>query len=288
MTNLKSTLSIYNFSSLPLFLSHCFKTEKQKTPSLTVKDWADQIGFDSPDVLVSILKGKSPVKMKLADLLRQGLNLDASEFNYLKALILNSYFKSEEEKAAFEVLLSQYRPQSSLATVIRVDDGSVFSSWLDSAIVEMTKLQDFRLSEDQIEKRLRKKVSKEVLNERIQKLKEVGLLEETGDGNLKAIQAAISTTTDYPIASVQKYYTEVSQLAAEASVLPTGEREFQCFSMAMNSKELLLVKTMLRDVRARLENSAGSSPDSQQVYQINLQCFPVTHGESENAIVQDR
>ncbi len=278
----KTVRSIYTYLNLSQFLSDRFDAEKQKDSLLTVKAWAARVGFDSPDAFINILKGKSSLKMKLAVVFEKGLNLDASEFNYFKALILYSNLKLDEEKKVLEVLLTQYRPKSSEEAVVRVNDGTIFSSWLDGAILEMGKLQNVQTSEIEIESRLRKKVTKELLNERIVKLCEAGLLKRSQDGSLKTIHDSVSTTTDYPIPSVQKYYSEVSQLAMEAATLPAKEREFQCFSMAMNKEDLTFIKTMIRDFRTRVENSVSGN-DLQDVYQINLQCFPVTHEETKVA-----
>lgn len=280
--NSKSTRSIYTYLKLSQFLSDRFRTEKQNDPSLTIKTWATKIGFSSSHVLINILKGKTLIKMKLAEIFERGLGLDASEFNYFKALILYANLKIDEEKRVFEVLLTQYRPQSSESAVVRVDDGSIYSSWLDGTILEMSKLNHFQMSEAEIEKRLRKKVTKEMLNGRIEKLTQLGLLSASLDGSLKALHDSVSTSTDHPIASIQSYYSEVSQLAIEASALPVDEREFQCFSLAMNKEDLTFVKTMIRDLRSRVENSIGGQK-LQNVYQINLQCFPVTHDEIESS-----
>lgn len=265
--------SIYSYLNVSQFLSDQFEALKRENPRLTSKMWASQIGFKSSQALVDILKGKAAVKMSMVSLFEKALNLDKAQLNYFRSLVLYSNLKSKEEKDVLESLLSQYKPVSN-EPVIRINDGSIYSSWLDGAILEMGRLKNFKMSETQISKCLRKKVHDEVLKDRIQKLAQAGLLKSEDDGSFKITRAKVTTSSDMPIESIEKYYSEVTELAREAVRLPVHDREFQCFSMALNPANLPIIKTMVRDFRSRLAKIGGCE-NSSTVYQVNLQCFPL-------------
>jgi uncharacterized protein (TIGR02147 family) len=86
----------------------------------------------------------------------------------------------------------------------------------------------------------------------------------------------MQSLNDIAIPNVHQYYHDVFSLALEAIASPVDQREFQCFNLILNSHQLIKYKQMVREFRKKLLEEFKSEAETNTLYQVNLQLFPVT------------
>jgi uncharacterized protein (TIGR02147 family) len=89
-------LNIYVYDSALAYLIDFYKQLKSTTDS-SLKEWVEKMGFESPSLMMDLLKKKRPLKLKFADNLARGMGLDKIESTYFKTLIQIEKSNPEEK-----------------------------------------------------------------------------------------------------------------------------------------------------------------------------------------------
>lgn len=260
---------IYDYSDVIVYLTACFVHRKEQEPGFTTKAWSEEMGLKTPDSLIAILKGKKPLKLKYLDFLEKGLKLESSEKIYLQVLIQHARAEKPREKKAFELLLALLSPGRGMQVT---QDTTLFSDWMSVALLSLCHIET--IDEDAAVRAFSDRAEAGVVRAAIEKMLERGLLAKDAQGYLKRTGIGLTSPNDGPNAGGKAYYKQVSELAKHAADIRAAEREFQCFSFAMNPDKLALAKELIRSFRNQL--SALCDGEATQVYQANLQLFPVT------------
>jgi uncharacterized protein (TIGR02147 family) len=275
-------ISVYNYMDPIDFITDYIRFEKNNNTHFSIRKLSKSLELNSTAPLLDVLKRKKPLKGKVLQGLLQQLPIDKSELMYFQAINERSLAKSEEKVTMYDLLLNELRPHFSKDEVyICKRELDLFSHWIYMAILSLSRIPGFSLHSKNIQNKLKEKLDIGLINDSISKLVEGGLLLEDEQGQLKRVYSSHSTKTDFKSKDVDKYYEMVSDLAVKAISQPLEEREFQCFSMAIDQKNIKLAKEIIRKTRRQLANLASEgSPDS--VYQVNLMMFSLTENESES------
>lgn len=95
----------------------------------------------------------------------------------------------------------------------------------------------------------------------------------------------MESSDEIPVALVRKLQSQLMYLGLESLYQDTAtEREFGTLTMCLTEKEFEEIKFKLRQMRKQLhkDNSmARSSSKGEQIYQLNIQLYPVTKKSNE-------
>lgn len=275
--------SVYQFRDPVLFLKHAFEQRKKLNPEFTLRKWSGEMGFESAEILADVFARKRNLRLKWVENIEKAIPIDPSEKTYFQTLILLSNSKNEDEKKVLETLLREIS-RGNDTQVIRGNSSELFSNWVNMAILSFCKVRVKPIHRSDILQAFSSRVSEEGLNSSIERLLEEGLLLEAGDGSYTRLGTSYSGKTEVSNEGAREYYRQVSDLAKDASKLDPMEREFQCFSMAMDSQKLDEAKALIRNLRNKL--SALCDENANQVFQVNLQFFPLVEAV-ESVVVTD-
>jgi uncharacterized protein (TIGR02147 family) len=268
-------LSVFSYSNPRQFLLDSLADRQKKSSGFSVRSWAKEMGLPSHTLLVMLLGGKRPLRVKHASFLAKGLKLSAHETLYLQALLQFDSSTAPEEKQLCELWLSELNPGRTFR-VKEMDSFAAISHWLYTAILAMTDLKDFDFNEENIVGRLGGKAKAIEVRGALERLFNLGLLIKTSDGKTKCTYERVTTKNDIRDEGVKKYHQSTSELAKQAvAELPPELREFQSFSLTIDEDKLGLAKEMIRKFRVQLAEAVGSE-NGNSVYQTNIQFFQLT------------
>jgi uncharacterized protein (TIGR02147 family) len=260
------------------FLSDSHRSLRAKEPSLTLAKWAGRMGLRSPELLTLLLRRKKPLRLKHLGFLLKGLDLDASEQTYLKALVYRACARSAEEAELWDLLLARLNP----GLAPRLEPATeLFSHWLHAVVLTLGETLS-HVDEHSVLAALRAPATSEEVRHAITTLQGFGLLQAGPDGRLRTTYQRVTSRNDVSHAGAKAYVRQVSALAAQAVSLPVQEREFQCFALAMNPDRLHLYKEIIRSFRSQMAQLSARE-NGTTVYQVNFQMFPVSHDLKEVA-----
>lgn len=267
---------IYSFMDAHDYLVASVEWKKQEDPQFSVRKWAATINIKA-DTLIELLKKKKNLTFNLIMSLSQGLELSANEEAYFVAMMKYSNAVSINEKNILLLVLGEMA--SSHGKTVEVEDNDIFKHWVYVAILVMSELEGFQSSASFIKQALSHEVSEEIIQEGISKLLRTKLLSFDENGNLFRTQDHVVTKNDVSQAAIHSYYEQVTDLAKDSIKLPLDEREFQCFSFAIDDEQLPLIKEAIREFRAKITSIPKKKAD--RLYHMNMQLFPLTRSSAD-------
>lgn len=230
------------------FVQRCNKNSKY-----SLRAFARSLGVEASP-LSAILRGKRPISSKMRTRLGLALGINLDELS-----------KFERE----------HKPQN--YQQIALDTYAVIADWYHYAILELTKVQDFKGTIDYISKTLN--ISKTEAHIAVERLKRVGLLSVNGrrwvdtssDGLLSNINGDLSS---HAARKLQAQILQRSLLALEE--LPTEVRSHTSMTMAIDPKDLPEAKKHIQEFRRKLCAFFESNKNPKEIYHLNVSLYPVT------------
>ena len=285
--------TIYQYQNPRQFLLDRVAAIQKRNPSQSIRAIAKKMGMASHTLLVMLLKGKRPLRVKHAAALARGLGLTSAERLYLQALIQFDSAVDLEEKKLCQVWLAELNPTPSVRTR-QLDEFELLSNWIHMAILVLADVRDFDPAPEAIARRLGGRATPIEVRAAIERLKSLGLIEfsspDSGEGRFQACQGHVVTADDVQSAGAREYNRQVMALAADAlERVPLAQREFQSFAISVPHAKLALAKELIRKFRTQFIQAIGAEIGD-EVFQMNIQFFQLTEscpGAGTTRPVQD-
>lgn len=274
-------MSIALYTDARSAFCHVFeRRQKELQPQMfTVVSWSQEIGIRSSS-LADLLKGKRKIRLRHIEILLNSQQIQKSEALFMKLLVQKDSSQNDDEKRFFDELIQRERknletsPVESLSKETIREDQSLTSSWLNYVVMNFPFIKNFNHEMKTPHTLLREPVEAKEVSRSIATLKNLGILSEGEDHQLKRHEPVITTRSDISVQGAHEYYNHVFDLAKKAISYDLDEREFQCFTIPVEKKKLRQFKNMIRAFRAHMVEESAFQGD--EVYQVNLQFFPLT------------
>jgi len=269
-------ISVYNYQNPIHYLSDYLKTE-QGNENFTLKKWSREAGFESTAAIVDVLKGKKNLSPNMINGLIGKIGLDQSEYSYFMTLIAKTKGTSELENNLYDMFLNELTPKNQNDfSCKRFTNSDVFSHWIYTTILSLGALKSFELTATNIKENLKEELSLEFIESAIDRLMEIQLL-EIHEGKIQAKYQSVTTKTDVKSEDSKNYFLQMADLSKKGIETLIDQREYQSFSIPMDTKKIPLAKEIIRKCRANL--AALSDKEGNSVYQMNMSLFPLTNKE---------
>ncbi len=267
---------IYDYQSPKQFLLDRVSSIQKQDPSVSIRGLATKMGLKSHALLLMLLQGKRPLRVKHATPIAKGLGLSSQERLYLQALIQFDSALDLEEKRLCGLWLSNLHPEHTVASR-QIDHFELVSNWIHMALLSLCETHDFDPAPEAIARRFGGRVSSTEVRAAIERLRSLELITfNASNGSFKPSQHQVCTPDDVASQGVRKYHKEVMRLAHDAlERVPLNQREFQSFAISIPAAKASLAKEMIRKFRQQFGKAMGSEPGD-EVYQFNLQFFQLT------------
>ncbi|NDB55317.1 TIGR02147 family protein [archaeon] len=154
------------------------------------------------------------------------------------------------------------------------------SQWHYVAIYVLVDMEEFSSDPEWITSKLRKKITTSNVEKAINDLIKIRLLEFDTEKGLRQTKGALDTTDEIMNMAVIPYHRNMINLAL--NYLEEGDwslREFNGGTLPMNPKTLDILKTKIREFRREVNEMTDNLDNVSDVYQFNLQLFPLTESK---------
>jgi uncharacterized protein (TIGR02147 family) len=265
-----STATIDDFQSTDprLFLSAELTRRIQKNPRYSMRRFAQALGL-SHTVLSLVLSGKRPLSKKAANQVSDFFGLDAEK---REALIANR--KSESPKKVTRA--DQYQQ-------ISLDTFSVISDWYHFAILSLLDIGGSKIEARWISVRLG--ISEIEAKLAIERLLRLGLLERVTEGSRKGEWKAgkpLDVKNTSSTLATRKFHRQLLERAVESMEHDAYElRELSSMTMAIDPAQVPYAREKIRIFRDELTAQLEKRGQPKQVYNLNIQLFPLSKTEAE-------
>lgn len=280
MRDPRRVINIYAFSDCRSYLREVLERQKAMGQRARLRTLAEQAGLKSPSLLSMVMKGKRNLSPRVAEKLATALSLRGNRRQYFLALARHQSAGSHDERQQAKEKVIAIRSRARRAS-LELRQYRFLGTWFYPAIYVMAGTKGMRWNAEWIAKRLRNDVTPEQVRHAIDDMKRLGLLREE-NGQLVRVAQRIATTEDVRNIAVYRYHKQMGALADAALALPLEEREMNGLTVAIPRKILPQIKERIRELRRQLHEEIGRFESvGEEVYQINLQLFPLTRPMEE-------
>lgn len=269
---------IFQYSDARKFLKDLLEEKKKENRQFSHRAVLQKMGVSSTGFLANVLSGRKNLTPDQVQKLGFILKLKAAETRYFECLVLFTQARSlEERNAQMRRMVANQKVET---RAISKKQLNLFSKWHYVVLREM--LYFHRLKEDYrtAGRMLMPPIPSEDVEKAVRELEALEFIEKDAEGVYRQKDAAVTTGDEIRSLQVANFQMETMELARAAlDKLPMAERDISCMTVTLSMESFDQVKSEIQAFRKRLSAIAVADRNSDQVFQCNIQFFPVTKKE---------
>ena len=262
--------------------------ERKRSSAFTWRDFARDAGFTSPVYLKYVCEGKKSLSVGAAGSVANAMGLAGFESTYFVLMVSYAHAKGDKAKrAAFEERCAL--AQAHKVRVLGNEEFDYFKSWKNPVLREIAPhMPGARPLE--MAHACKQKISATEVSETLDFLMKAGLLKKDKNGNYVQTEKSISMgPVDAVPVAAREMQRQMGEFAVKAMDLPLSERDMSGVTMGITRGVYEQIKKEIADFRRRIVAIASADDDTEQVYRLNLQLFPLSERlEKKREIEKER
>ena len=252
-----------------------FYDEKKRTSAFSWRDFAKSAGFSSAVFLKYVCEGKKNLSKAAASSVASAMGLSEFDAAYFNTMVAYGSAKNESDKVkAYEELCSMANQRK--VRTLGANEYDYFKSWKNSVIRElapaMPGAKPFEMA-----KVCKPLISANDVDSTLNFLERSGLLVKDGNDVYHQTDKTISIgAVDVIPAAARNLQRQMGELALDAVSLPPSERSMSGITMGITRQGYERIVKALTEFRKQVLNIISEDGDTEQVYRLNFQFFPLT------------
>ncbi|NQZ00474.1 MAG: TIGR02147 family protein [Bdellovibrionales bacterium] len=261
------------------YLKDFFAYKKSTNSNYSHRLFMQKAGLSSPGHLKMVIDGKRNLTHLTLPKYIAAVGLTRKkDIKYFELLVRYNQCDEPIEKIKFFNELMSEKKKKGLS-ILEKHQFDFLSNWLHVAIYVMAGLRDFKADAEWITNRMRKRVSKLHVEAALEDLMELGLIELRGN-RYEQVQGALTIPDEVQSTAIHMFHEKMLQMALFAlREYDVAEREFNSVTFSFKKSELMTIKNRIREFRREINEFSSNAPDSDEVYQLNIQLLPLTKGD---------
>lgn len=273
----RTKTSIFEYSDYRQYLADCYLNKKASNPSYSHRVFAKQAGLSSPSHLLMIIKGTRNLSLKTISKFAEGLKLSAKEKKYFELMVLYNQTDDLQVKAKYFSEIMSVKGSLKGLHNLEKEKFDFLSKWYIVAIYVLVDLKDFNSDPNWIVKRLGGLITVSQARDALLNLQKLGMIRLDSSRGYHQVSGAVTVADDTRSVAVFNYHQSMIRLASEALRQNRQvQREMNGATIAIPVNKLPEIKEKIRAFRKEINQLASSFEDPDQVYQLNIQFFPLT------------
>lgn len=269
-------INILEYTDYRDFLKDHFNQKKSTHPQWSFGMWAKQMGLSSVSAITMIINGQRHAGKGIQDKICQYFKFQEKEERYFRELV--KIQKSAKDDPSYVVLMLEQSQEIKELKGTTEDKIQLVFNWASYAIREITQLKEFKNDPEWISKRLKNKISPDMISVIIKQMIQEGVLSDE-DGKLRPTNHIVPKQ-EINREHARQYHTDQMENGKEAFDVPFTERAFHGSTLTVKKENLAEMKDFIRDFQIKFSEKFEANPGD-EVYQLNLQFFPLSKKESE-------
>lgn len=268
---------IFEYTNYRQYLKDYYE-ERKAASGFTYRDFSGMTGMNSTSWLLHLIKGTKNLTRDSAARIARALKLSKSESEWFDLMVSFTQAKTNAARdQAYQRMLGLKRKLK----IVRLGEEQYdyYTKWYHPVVRSMVTKVDFGEDYGLLGRCLLPPISAAEAKKSVRLLERLGLIERGPDGRHVLKGAVISTGDEVASLNVVNYHKQVSRLAEAAhDRAPRQERDISALTLGINEEDVRLIKERIQAFRKEIMEIALASRESDRVYQMNFQFFPVGKG----------
>ena len=277
----KKEVDIFTYTDYRTFLKDYYTFRKGQNHHFSYRSFGQKTGVAS-SVLKDIITGRRNLTLSIMHRYASYMKLTNRETRYFETLVRFANSKNNTEKNEAFIDMVRMRGKSGIK-FLGIEHYEFFSKWYHSAIRELVTMPDFREDPEWIAKKLKPHITAAQVKKSLELLLSTGILTRDKRGNLIQKDAVISSEYEMASVALRNFQSQMIKLAGDAvESVPREEREISSLTLGVSERFYQRLKERIRIFKEEILNMIiEDKSDSETVYQVNFQLFPLVSPKNE-------
>lgn len=258
------------------FLHDFYKEKRAASSFFSYRFIAKKVGIDASHI-AKIFSKKRHIPEHAVNAFVKLCNLNKLDKECFEVLVKFNKAKTDKEaKRWYESLLSLKDINSSR---IELEQYDFYNKWYYTAILVLLDSCDFKGDYKWLANKLTPEIKVSEAKAAIKLLSDLGLIEEDKQGIYRPTNRFVTTGETVRAIAIKNYQQETIRIASESLYRHNKEeRDISSVTISIPRDELPAISEIIRDFRQAILKCSKNVKESDSVYQLNVQLFPLTKG----------
>ena len=276
MKNLEKP-NIFEYTNYRDFLRDSYVFLKETTGYFSYRYFSKKAGFSSPNYLKLVIEGDRNISEDSVHRFSMAFKLKTKEADFFERLVAFTQASNNSEKAEYALKILQSKIYQQLHPLTK-DRLEYYSRWYQIGVRELALCKNIKNDPAWVAQQFRPSLSEKQARDAIDSLIRLGMLKENKSKNLVACEQNVTTPNEVTSSLVAIYHKEMMDKAKlSIDITDKKEREISSICVPVSEKTFEKMKNRIQDFKKELIALASEDQDPEQVYQLNLQLFPLTN-----------
>ena len=269
------------------FLDDYYKERKRRQPSFSYRYFCQKAGITSSALYKEVVNGTRNLTGRTVEAFIRGLGLTEPDGAFFRTLVHFNQTESEQEKLeALERLRGLRRRVNQ--EIIPLDLYEYFSVWYYPVIRELACMLEWNEDYRVLARAVIPPIKKTEVERTIRFLCDKGFLKIEKNGKYVQANPALSTGSEVSSIALRAFNELMARKGVESiRQFPPNERDVRTLIMGASKKCYGIIKTEIREFFSRIVRIVDDDDQSDTVYSLNLQLFPLSQQSSAEETPND-
>lgn len=259
-----------------------FYAERKVKSAFTWREFARMAGFSSSVHLKYVSEGRFNLGEDAVERVAKAMGLSGNRLEYFRAMVEFDHAVTDNiKKEIFERMLSIAKQSN--AKVIEGDAFRYFDSWKNPVLRELAPAMP-GAKPLALAKACRPKITAAEVSESLNFLVKANLLKKDANGNYVQTDKFVTTgpMEAAPVA-IRGLHRQMGEIALDTiEGVPQNERHFSGVTLGITRNAYDKIVAELDACRRKIIEIATAEDETDEVYRLNLQFFPMTNKQGLN------
>lgn len=266
--------SITEYADYRKYIKDFYDSEKKKG-KFTWRKFASLAGYSSPVFLKLVCDGTGNLGDAAVENVAKAMGLVGFECDYFRLLVKLDHAATDEEKVEIVHSLKQLAEEHR-AKVLGGDAFDYFKSWKNPVLREIAAAMPKATASEMADACLQKVTAGEV-QDSLDFMVKNGLLQQDDDGYQMTDKSVTSSGKGPAPVAIRELHRQMGDFAIKSlDEIPVDERDISGLTLGISDEALEEIKDELARFRKKILAIATASRETDRVYRLNLQLFPMS------------
>jgi uncharacterized protein (TIGR02147 family) len=271
------------YTNFRQYLSDYYNDRKKRIPVFSYRYFCIKAGIKSPALFQEIVAGKRNLTSKTIPRFIKGLDLSPIDAQYFTALVHFNQSKNMHEKTQYLDLMNSLKRKVP-REVVPIDQYAFYSRWYLLILRELACIVPWNGDFGALAKAIVPPIKKSEAQEGIRFLVEKGFLTVNKNGDYSQTKRAITSGSEVTSIGIRNFNEHMTRRGADAiNEFSTEVRDIRTMIVGISPESYPLIKHEIREFMDRVARIVDNDEQSDRVYNLGIQLFPVSKFDNEES-----
>lgn len=270
-------IKIFEYQDYREYLGAYYTEQKATTKSFSYRSFSKKANINTSSFLYHVIQGKKNLTKNSIVNVSGAMGLNKEESDYFENLVFFNQAKTILEKTHYYSKLIEIKRPVDIASIEK-SRYEFYREWYHCVLREAVSFVDFKDDYSVLGKFLIPPISDKEAKSSVQLLEKLDFIRRDENGIYRQTDELINAKPS-PIEALigQKFQIKMTELAINAyDSTAIHERLGTSTTFSISEKTFNLIKLRTREFRREIMELAKIDNDPEQVYQMNINLFPVS------------